>query len=147
MSAAVRIACSYPHTAPLDAQRSLAGGTALHAAAFAGNLDAVEHLLKHHRSDLLEALTAEGSTAVHLAARRGHVAVVKALIDAGCNTAATGAGSVPLLHHAVMSDDVDTFAAVTGSAALTEERLQVRSSFQPYHDISLVARVPCRLRC
>ena len=139
MSATARIACSYAHVPPPDAQHSLAGGTPLHAAAFAGNLGTVSELLVKNRSDLLEACTAEGSTAVHLAARRGHVAVVRALIGAGCNTSAQAAGRALLINHAVMSDNLDLFTATVEAEALGTGHLRVRARRLRLRAICLMA--------
>ena len=67
--------------APLDAVRASDGSTALHIAAAAGLLPAVEALLTYGAA--IEAQRADGRTALHCAVASGHEDIVLALCRAG----------------------------------------------------------------
>ena len=57
--------------------------TALHAAAFNGNLGALRQLLLERGADPSSTTHSHGMTPLHLAAAGGHEAIVNVLLDAG----------------------------------------------------------------
>ncbi|KAJ8559107.1 hypothetical protein ON010_g8342 [Phytophthora cinnamomi] len=73
--------------ADAEAYIKRSGFTALLVAAFHNRADVVRHLVKKRVN--LEARSADGSTALHLAAEKGHVAVVQLLLAGGSDPNAT----------------------------------------------------------
>ncbi|KAG7381987.1 hypothetical protein PHYPSEUDO_005401 [Phytophthora pseudosyringae] len=79
------------------------GFTALLVAAFNGNADVVRHLMKKRVN--LEVRSADGSSALHLAAEKGHAAVVQLLLAAGSDpNAVTQRDGSTALHKAAFMD-------------------------------------------
>jgi len=64
-----------------EAGLAATNAAALHAAAFAGDVDRVKELLKTHGDGLARAANHDLRTALHLAAAEGHAAVAAALVD------------------------------------------------------------------
>jgi hypothetical protein len=61
-------------------QKTMQGWTALHVAAFEGNIESAELLIKLNAN--IDAQTNNGNTALHLAAMNGHTQVFRSLVDA-----------------------------------------------------------------
>ncbi len=71
------------------------GGTTVHVAAYLGDVDTVERLLKSGAG--IDAADAEGQIPLQYAAREGHAAVVQLLLIKGANPNGRGSGDTPLL--------------------------------------------------
>lgn len=87
-----------------DQSEALKGSTPLHRAAYLGLTEAVQSLMTYGADPA--ALDRQGETALHKAVRKGHVAVVKLLIDRTDINAASHIGMTPL-HWAVATGNLE----------------------------------------
>eukprot|EP00762_Andalucia_godoyi_P001310 ANDGO_04753.mRNA.1 Putative ankyrin repeat protein RF_0381 len=85
--------------AVVDSRSSSKLWTPLHEAALRGCLDAIRVLVLEHNADV-NAETKSGSTALHLAARKGHVAAVRLLVSLGANVRSRDANGETAVHWA-----------------------------------------------
>ena len=91
--------------AKVDELRKGDDATALHVAAYAGKLNAVEALVKAGAD--VDAHTAAGYTPLHLAALKGHVDVVDFLLKHGAEIDAISADGDTPLHLAAASGNME----------------------------------------
>jgi len=96
------------------------GMTALHWAAFRGDIDGTRMLIS--AGGRLEAVTRNGNyTPLHLAAKAGNLPVVRALLDAGANVnAKTTSGGASPLHLAAAQGSADVVNALIEKKAAVD---------------------------
>lgn len=99
---------------PIWAQEQPRSSTALHRAALAGKVEAAESALAD--SDL-EALNTEGRTALHLAAKYGHLKMVEFLLEKGAKPDAQGYDGQTPLHLAAEAGEFQVVAALLAQGA------------------------------
>lgn len=87
-----------------DQSEALKGSTPLHRAAYLGLADAVQSLMTYGADPL--AIDRQGETALHKAVRKGHMAVVKLLIERSDVNAVSYIGMTPL-HWAAGTGNLD----------------------------------------
>lgn len=98
----------YPRPLPVDDS----GATLCHLAARSGDGETIRLFVeKDELKILLKDRTLSGTTAVHDAARRGHVDVMKSLIDEGADLNAKDGRGRSALHYAA-ERDLDTMATI-----------------------------------
>lgn len=115
-----------------DAEEEFGGGEAcsstsgfpLHRAAWAGDAGAVRRLSAGASREALTALDPHGNTALHLAALRGHVPCIEALLDAGCPVRVKSARGWLAIEEAVSGRSLPAALALHAAmAAESEARL------------------------
>jgi ankyrin repeat protein len=125
--------------------RSGDGFTALHFAAFFGQV-AAARLLVTHAADV----DAHGTgwmtgTPLHSAASGGHSEVVGVLLEAGASVDARQSGGWTALHSAVNNGDIASvtllLAAGADAAAVNDEGLSVLAMAEARGDVALVATI------
>ena len=110
----------------------------LHHACQAGDLARVEELLSGGTYDLEEAVEGEsfvGRTALMLAARAGHVAVVSRLLRAGASIAAVGSDGFQAIHLAAYSGHAGVVEVLLAEGADPNAKDNYR--FTPLHNACL----------
>jgi len=106
-----------------------AGWTALHFAADDGDLSTLHELLLNAATRaILERRTHEGWTALMLAARKGHAAIVRRLVDAGAERRAAFADSTDVLALAIKSLSVATVNELLGITATAHPNAESREA-------------------
>uniref|UniRef100_A0A8C4QZE1 Transient receptor potential cation channel, subfamily A, member 1a n=2 Tax=Eptatretus burgeri TaxID=7764 RepID=A0A8C4QZE1_EPTBU len=92
--------------------------SSLHCAAIGGYTQTMSVLLETH-ANLLDKAEVDGNTALHLAAREGHVRAVQLLMDKGCKILMNRDGC-SFLHVAIFHDRQDVAIAIIQHARWTE---------------------------
>lgn len=118
------------HGAPVN--QETARGAPIHAAAVRGRLDIVEQLLAHGAT-VDAAVRWKSHTPVMLAARGGHLAIVRRLVEAGADTQLVNDDGDTLLH----------FATGSGNADLVRFVLPLCNAEQANHSVNAAVLRAC----
>ncbi|KAK1265357.1 hypothetical protein QJS04_geneDACA010641 [Acorus gramineus] len=88
------------------------GWSAVHATAVEDKRDAMAKLIERLRGGELDARDREGRTAVHLAAGKGHVRMVRMLVEGGADKDARSGNGWTAMHRAAANGDLDMVVAL-----------------------------------
>ncbi len=109
--------CPLPATAQVPPSAAEAAAyTGLHAAAWRGDVPAIERLAGGGKA-VLEARDAHGRTPLHVATFARQRGAVKALLAAGADTAAFESGRYDAVTIAAVADDEETLAILLAGGA------------------------------
>lgn len=110
--------CPLPATAQVPPTAAeVAAYTGLHAAAWRGDVQAIERLLAAGGKAALEARDAHGRTPLHVATFARQRGAVKALLQAGADTSAFESGRYDAVTIAAVADDEATLAILLAGGA------------------------------
>ena len=109
-------------------------GTSLHYAAIFGFHDIVKHLVTYHSQDVNACSLYKISTPLHWASFRGHVEVVRYLLEHGANVTAQGEDGSMALHWASRKGHIQVICVLLQHKA--DAKAQDKNKLTPLHQAS-----------